>query len=208
MKHYIVTVVLLGAVALWHSSIVHAHRMAAENAPDSGLSLIPKTIGPYSQWGQDEDTAEDVKQLLETSSILSRIYRAASGRPIQLTIVYAGSTRRSLHFPEVCLVGQGWEIREQSSENISFLFSASRLVLVKAQRNEAILYWFKTGGHFTGNFFENSWQWAKEQFWGGHATSSMIRISTPVSSDGKEGAFLALEDFAEKISPILLDCLK
>ncbi len=207
MKHFIVIAILLSGTAYWHDSIQNAHRLAAENAPDSGLSALPTKIGQYTQWGKDQETPEDVKTLLETSSILARTYRGASGRPIQVTIVYAGTTRRSLHFPEVCLVGQGWEIREQSTQDISFLFSATRLVLVKAQRNDAILYWFKTGDHFTGNFFENSWVWAKQQFVGGRATSAMIRISTAIGPDGKEPAFLALEDFAEKLSPALLDCM-
>ncbi len=205
MKHQIAVIVLLGLTAGWHSFILQSHKAAAEQAPDARILDIPAHIGGYEQYGAEQETSEDVKQLLETSSILSRVYRARSGRPVQFTVVHAGTTRRSLHFPEVCLVGQGWEVREQISRPIGFLFSASGLVLVKGQRNEAILYWFMTGDRATGSFFENSWHWALAQFQRGHATSAMIRVSTPIGSDGKEAAFDLLEDFAMKVAPILTE---
>ncbi|MFC1734650.1 exosortase C-terminal domain/associated protein EpsI [Candidatus Hydrogenedentota bacterium] len=208
MKRYIATIIILLCTTSAYISIQHSHKMAAAETPPADVLDMPSTFGEYVQLGSDADAGESVKKQLETSLILMRTYRARTGRQILLTIVYAGTTRRSLHFPEVCLVGQGWEIREQSTMPVSFLFDASKLSLIRGERNDAVLYWFKTGKLFTGNFFENSWHWACGQLSRGTATSAMIRVSTPVTRDGEEEAFMALADFAAQLTPILADRVK
>jgi len=138
---------------------------------------------------------------------LMRDYVAPSGWPLQLTIVYAGTTRRSLHFPEVCLVGQGWEVREQGAQPVGFMFTAKRLVISNGSDEDAILYWFKTGDKLTGNFFVNSWHWALNQLSFQAPTSAMIKISAPIVNDDRERVFELLDDFARKLTPLLMDNL-
>ena len=126
MKHYIATLIILLATALAYGHIQHGHRTAARlPRPKPRCSISPRTIGGYTQWGEDEPIDDALKEELQTSTILMRTYRSQTGRPVQLTVVYAGSTRRSMHFPEVCLVGQGWEVREQSTMPVGFQFSAT-----------------------------------------------------------------------------------
>jgi EpsI family protein len=208
MKHYVAVLAVLSATAAWHAGINQARHAAAQaRLPGETLS-IPAVIGSYAQDGPDTEVSEDVRRTLETSSILGRSYRGPSRWPIELVIVYAGSTRRSLHFPEVCVVGQGWEIREQTTMPVGFTFSATRLILVRNKRSEAVLYWYKTGDQLTGNFFANSWHWAYQQLSKGSATSAMIRVSTPIANDDEEAAFQLLEDFAAKLTPILMERVK
>jgi len=208
MKRYIITIIILLITAISFASIQRAHSAAAAKKTPVNVFNIPSSVGDYTQFGDDVDPGEDIKEQLETSAILMRTYRAPTGRHVQLTIVYAGTTRRSLHFPEVCLVGQGWEIGEQSKMPVGFFFDASKLSLVKGERHDAALYWFKTRDNLTGNFFENSWHWACEQLTTGSAASAMIRISTPVLNDGEESAFLLLEDFAVQLTHVLMDYME
>jgi EpsI family protein len=195
---------VLAAVTTAHVGIVRAQG-GTRGAPEEFAFEIPSKVVDYRQIGQDFDIDERTRELLQTSTILIRNYRAPNRRPVQLTIVYAGSTRRSLHFPEVCLVGEGWEIVRQESSNVGVLFTARRLILVKGEQSQAVLYWFKTGGHVTGNYFLNAWQWARNQITFGSPTSAMFKLTTPVSSDGEAGAFAALEDFAAKFAPIMME---
>lgn len=205
MKHYIATllILLLGAGAHW--SISHAQDTASRNQAETVTLEIPDYIGGYSQQGPDEEVDERTKRILETSTVMIRNYASESGWPVQLTIVYAGTTRRSLHFPEICLVGAGWEIREQYLNPVGFDFWAKRLVLVKGKHQQAVVYWFKTGDNLTGNYFENAWEWAKNQVSFGTRTSAMIKLSAPIGSAGEEAAFAMLDDFAMKFVPILME---
>ena len=72
----------------------------------------------------------------------------------------------------------------------------------------AVIYWFKTGDMLTGNYFTNAWQWAKNQLSFGTATSAMVKVETPVGSQGEDAAFGLLEDFASKLTPVLLDNIR
>lgn len=194
----------LFAAAAIHLAIVSAQDRAA-NAPFSGEDLdIPSTIGNYQQAGADIPQEEHIKELLQTSSILMRDYAAPSGQIIHLAVVHAANTRGSLHFPEVCLTGQGWEIDRQYLAPVGFLFSAKHLILISGEHKEAVLYWFKTGPHLTGSFFLNSWYWIKEKVMLKAPATTMIRISTTVTREGETSAFNELKDFATRLTPVLL----
>lgn len=205
MKKALPALVILGLVACLHLGIAYARDRAAKEAPRREALDIPTTIGDYRQVGPDIDVGDHVRDLLQTSSILMRNYVSRSGWPIQLTIVYSGKTRSSLHFPEVCLVGQGWEIREQTTMPVGFFFEAKKLVTVKGDEQEALLYWFKTGDHLTGSFFGNSWEWIRGMLTFANPATSMIKVSSPVSSQGSERSFQELADFSVQLTPILLD---
>lgn len=205
MRHYLAVLAICTVAVGWTARIQHAKVQASHGRSARDTLDIPSVIGPYRQVGPDQEISESVRQVLQTSAILMRTYRSPNGWPIQLTIVYAGETRRSLHFPAVCLVGQGWEVLEQSTMPIGFAFSASKLLLAKGPVEEAMLYWFKSGDDLTGDFFVNSWHWARNQLTSGAETSAMVRVSCPVGTQDKERAFFILEDFAVKLTPLLME---
>ena len=204
IRQYVWVIVMLAPVALVHHSILNWQETAGMAAMPESIRAIPDRIGDYRQMGSDEEVDERTLQVLETSSVLIRNYVGDMGWPVQLTIVYAGATRRSLHFPEVCLVGAGWEIREQVPLQVGFLFSARKLVLVSGEEAQAVIYWFKTGEDLTGNFFLNALYWTRNQITMGTSTSAMIKLGTPVGSGGEEAAFTRLIDFATKFHPVLM----
>ena len=199
---------VLVLVAAGHVKIVSAQSLAhMETAAPAQLN-IPKSIADYRQIGDDFDVDQRTREILETSAILIRNYGAQSGRYVQLSIVHAGSTRRSLHFPEVCLVGDGWEIVKQQEAPVGILFTAKRLVLVRGDKYEAVLYWFKTGDHVTGNYFRNAFEWAKNQMLLGDPSSAMIKLTTPFTPGNERAAFATLDDFASKFSSIMFEDIK
>lgn len=204
MKHYVITLVLLLGATGVHLALLNAQKedTAKKNSEMKRLN-IPDEIGGYRALGAPVPVDKWTKEALQTSTILIQNYMSPRGVPVQLTIVYAGTTRRSLHFPEVCLVGGGWDIQEQDTFPVGILFTAKRLVLAKGNQTDAVLYWFKTGNDFTGNFFINALDWAKEQFTHGAPTSAMIKLTMRIGPQGRRAAFDTLEDFAEKLTPIL-----
>jgi len=205
MKHYILVVVALVLTAAGHLVILNAQDRAAQTKPSLEILEIPEYIGNYRQLGEDSHVSQHTLRVLQTSTILIRNYISPQGWPVQLTIVYAGATRRSLHFPEVCLVGAGWEVRKQESVPLSFLFNAKKLVLISGEKQEAVLYWFKTGDKLTGNYFLNALHWARNQLSLGTPSSSMIKLTAAIGPAGEDATFDILQDFAIKFVPILLD---
>jgi len=200
--HMTAAIIVVAAGMLAHLDVVAAQRTAVAGEQEwEGLD-IPDYIGDFKRFGIDEEVDSRTKQLLETSEILIRPYRHQGGYPVTLTVVYAGTTRRSLHFPEVCLVGAGWEVREQESEPVNLGLTAKKLVLVKGDQQQAVLYWFKTGGVMTGNYFYNAYHWATGQLTDGSSTSAMIKLSCPIGDGREDVAFSILKDFASSFLPI------
>jgi EpsI family protein len=191
--------------AFLHMSVVRAQEAAVQASSDWVGLDIPDYIGNFKRYGMDEDVDDHVKAVLETSEILIRPYVASNGYPVSLTVVYAGNTRRSLHFPEVCLVGAGWEVREQTAAPVDLNLTAKRLVLVKGQTEQAVLYWFKTGDVITGSYFVNAYHWALNQLTFGAPTSALIKVSAPIQDGRDEIAFAALHEFATSFTPIVMD---
>ena len=204
MKRYVSVLMGLALVACLHVGILTTQARAGREIPVETISAIPDRIADFVQMGLDETLDPRTAAILETSTVLIRNYVSPSGWPVQLIIVYAGATRRSIHFPEVCLMGSGWELKEQRSTQVGILFSARRLVLVNGRNRQAVLYWFKTGDRLTGNYFLNALHWAKNQLFFGSPTTAMIQVATPVGVEGEEAAFALLEDFAVKLYPVIM----
>lgn len=206
-KHYTIGIIMLALTATLHLGITGAQDRAAAEAPKHPNLNLPGRIGPYHQYGEDIDPGDEVRRILETSSILMRHYVSTQRVPILLTVVYAGQKRRSLHFPEVCLVGQGWEVEQNYAAPVGMEFRARRLVIFQGLKKEAVLYWFKTGDTFTGSPFINALLWGKEQLRFGTPTSTMIKLSMPITS-GEEEAFSALDDLALRMAPLIRENIK
>jgi len=202
MMRFTVIFVMLAATAAGHYVILHSHEQAATAQPVQDVFQLPRELGEFQQVGADAEPEQEVKDSLQTNSILMRTYGAPGGRSVQLTIVHAISSRGSLHFPEVCLVGQGWEVSEQIVTPVGFSHTAKRLVIINGDRQEAVLYWFKTGDRFTGNFFLNTWNYIWDTLNLRAPETSLIRMSTRVRRD-KQEAFGLLEEFAGYLTPLL-----
>ncbi|NIA15328.1 MAG: EpsI family protein [Nitrospiraceae bacterium] len=207
MTRYVITFLMLLSTVVLHGVIGHVQANAAQTSSLPELLNIPSQILEFRQAQPDTPVPESIRQNLETNTILMRNYISSYGRPVQLTIVYAEKTRRSLHFPEVCFTGQGWETRSKSPIPVGTLFIGQGLTVQKGDAQEAVLYWFKTGRQFTANYFLNTYYWARDKLLLRNPSTMLIRLSTPVGDQGEERAYRALSDFAAGLSPILIETI-
>jgi EpsI family protein len=200
MKHAFASLAIMAIVTAGHLATVHHLETPSADKYSGETQGVPSTIGGFRQQGEDVPVEPHVKAILQTENILMRRYASPQGEAVDVSIVTAGGTRKSLHFPEVCLTGGGWEIREQYTAPVGFLFSAKRLVLIKGTQSEAVIYWFRVGNYSTGSFFENSLYWAFNRLRFHDTTTKMMRVSTMVANGDCESAFSILERFAEDIN--------
>ena len=207
MARYAITLLLLLSTAVLHGLIGHVQANAAQTSSLPVLLKIPSQILNFRQARPDIPVPEFVRQNLETNTILMRDYVSSHGQLVQMSIVFAEKTRRSLHFPEVCFTGQGWQTHGRSSIPVGILFVGQGLTVQKGDAREAVLYWFKTGNNFTGNYFLNSYYWARDKLLLRAPSTMLVRLSAPIGPKGEEYAYRALNDFASGLAPVLLDTI-
>lgn len=205
-KHLIVLLILM-LTAIATIFIARAQNSVAQASSLPELLKIPSEILQFSQARPDSPVSASVRKTLETNTILMRDYVSSYGRPVNLTIVFAEKTRRSLHFPEVCFTGQGWETHGKSSIPVGIQFLGQGLTVQKGDSKKAVLYWFKTGDELTGNYYLNTFYWSADKLLLRNPSTMLIRLSTPVDQQGEARAYQVLSDFASGLTPIIADTI-
>jgi hypothetical protein len=71
---------------------------------------LPTTVGAY--YGTDEPVSDSERAILpKDTEFAKKLYSDGRGGDINCQIVLAGAEKRSIHRPEICLVGQGWTLK-------------------------------------------------------------------------------------------------
>lgn len=108
------------------------------------------------------------KQLLPPDTVLmKKQYRQTDGATLQVSVVVSGQEQVSIHRPQICLVGQGFEItgerdiRVESPETGSFVVRMMDLVRRRRtadgrldEQKSFYLYWFVSRDHETTSHSE------------------------------------------------------
>lgn len=78
--------------------------------PEAGVSMVlPDEV--LGMGGQDQEVSEaELAILPDDTEFAKKMYSDGSGNVINCQIVLSGGDRRSIHRPEACLPGQGWNI--------------------------------------------------------------------------------------------------
>ena len=205
-RHLVVLLILL-VTAIANVIIGKMQNSVAQASSLPELLNIPSQILEFRQARPDSPVPASIRKSLETNTILMRDYVSSYGRPVNLTIVYAEKTRRSLHFPEVCFTGQGWETHGKRSIPVGVQFLGQGLTVQKGDAKRAVLYWFKTGNELTGNYYMNTFYWSLDKLLLRNPSTMLIRLSTPVDHQGEARAYRVLSDFASGLTPIIADTI-
>jgi hypothetical protein len=134
---------------------------------------FPETVLAY---GSEEVVVPDVviNTLPSDTTIGMRLYRGGDGFEMQLTGVMMGTDRTSLHQPQFCLTGAGFNIKETVLDTIKIESEESYELPVMILKSEKELlgrmytgyyiYWFVADGLATAKHGERMWWMAKELF--------------------------------------------
>lgn len=78
---------------------------------EAGIRLeLPDSVGTY--YGTNEPVSESERVILpEDTEFAKKLYSNGRGDDINCQVVLAGAEKRSIHRPEMCLVGQGWTLK-------------------------------------------------------------------------------------------------
>jgi len=189
--------------------------------PQAGVVMaLPDTVGDY--FGRPAKINQFERDALPSDTEFARKnYDDLRGHVIQCTIVLSGAQQRSLHRPEACLQGQGWDIVHQ--ENVPIQLASGHKLIARnlwleryalGNNNERILvkafylYWFvgdnvTTPSHFTRIFLSN-WDrviHGRAHRWAAVCFFSYVTDNLQSNGLNRDQTLGVMKDFATQIVP-------
>jgi len=198
---YLILVALIAGTAFLSISMFVGERTDRDRVD---IHDFPLKLGAWE--GSDLEITEKEQEILETKNLISRRYTNPEGENIYLFIIYSETNRSVFHPPEVCLLGSGANIVNNTSEKIDaekLDFLASKLILEKNGYKSIALSTYTAGRVYTSSYYRQQIHFALNQLLGkGRRGGAMIRVTTQVR--GTEKAALGrLKQFMERSIEIL-----
>jgi hypothetical protein len=159
--------------------------------PDCGGRLDPISVAEH-------------RLLPKDTTILHRAYRSPSGREFAVSVVIGGHERRSIHKPQVCIVGQGNVISGQHLIKVTLDGTANLdVMLMDVNRSHTYFaYWFTDGRLETARHLTRLARTA----WDGIIHNQRRRwayISVSVRNTGGRDALPELKNFIGQLHPMI-----
>jgi EpsI family protein len=136
------------------------------------------------------------------NEILSRIYAAADGYQVMLSIAYGGDQRGVLraHKPEVCYPAQGFKLEDSADLVLSTdhgPIPTRTLRTVLGSRKEPVMYWFAYAGRTSASAWERRLQSLRLTLTGQVPDGLLFRVSS-IDADAQR-AWVRQGDFVRAL---------
>ena len=142
------------AIMLLTSVFVHFLSYDTYYEAEAGIRAIKNIPLEFGQWqGKDIPLDEQIYEILETRSIINRVYRVENGQEVLLSIVYYPETKVDFHAPEACLAGKGIQI-SKSDQIITIIPNENKVkinlnrLIRKQGGSDELIYYFLQGWGF------------------------------------------------------------
>lgn len=181
----------------------------AEGEDTSRRDTLARMALPYQGWTeQDLPLTAGEQELLESDTHLLRRYRSPGGEIVELAVI-AGHRKRTVHSPDACLAGGGWETISQRDVLLTAAgrqVPAIRASLTREGARMAATYFFTDGAFSTRSLPQLQFRQILSRLRGQRPFGAMVRILT---SDGDDtpGSEWRANDFARTTLPAVFDAL-
>jgi len=174
------------------------------------LASLPRTLGAWSA-PVDAPLAKDAIAVLGVDDYLSRTYvNAASRQPVHLYVGYYGSQRQgdSIHSPQNCLPGAGWQAVEGERRPIDLgggAVTVNRYLIEKGLDRQLVLYWYQGRGRIVANEYANKFWLMIDAARLHRSNGALVRVITPIGrgEQPQAAAEAALTEFTRSLFPHL-----
>jgi len=176
------------------------------------LEEFPLTIGSWQGKDIKLDRLNLIYAVLETKTILSRLYvnPKAENEVIDFFVIYSERTKRGFHPPEVSFVASGKTIVKSGIEYIPLSSGENapkletNMFLGKTPRGRVLfLYWFSVGDRLMANYYKSSLYLLWDTIKGKNSPTTMVRLAMPLVDDDFEKTMAVATGFIQQIVPIL-----
>ena len=175
------------------------------NITGSKSIYLPSDVPGY-QSKNGEIQPIELSWLPKDTTFGRRLYASSHDEGFQalVSVVLMGRDRTSLHKPQYCLTGQGWQITKTEAVTIpvtgkhSFELRVMRLTASSGNRGASgnYVYWFVADGEMTPSHGERMWLMAKDLITKGVLQRwAYISYFMPCVSGTEEASFNRLKEF-------------
>lgn len=170
------------------------------------------TICPRCESPLDATSVGEKKLLPANTPILRRTYVNREGRGIMVTLVFSGLERRSIHKPQVCLVGQGHSIRNERTfqvelpgrQPLDVKFLSIARPVGHGERLGYYAYWFFNPERETASHYYRLSRMAWDNIVRGYRPRwGYVIVATDRLGPGDEDAMRLLREFIPAIYPVI-----
>jgi exosortase D (VPLPA-CTERM-specific) len=165
--------------------------------------LFPMTLGDWT--GSPETLDPRVEESLGADDYLSAYYQSpgeAAGVDLFLSYYYSQIDGRSIHAPEICLPGSGWEIAALGPVEVDAgarlgPVTLNRAVIQKGLDRQIVYYWFEGRGRRMHHDFLTRFRTVTDSVTMNRTDGGLVRLVTAIlpgegvaAADARAQAFL------------------
>ena len=176
------------------------------------LSSFPAQLG---QWDSTEiELDKQTLEILGAGDFLERVYQSQGERlpAVDLFLAYFPSQRTgdTIHSPQHCLPGAGWNPEENNRITLSLPghgpFPANRYVIAKAGARKLVLYWYWAHDRGVASEYWAKFYLVKDSIRMNRSDGALVRITTDMfPGETADAAQQRILPFAFAVSPLLND---
>jgi len=176
---------------------------------EAPLALFPATVAPF-EFSRELDVPEAQRQRLRADELLHREYRDPSGRALTLYVAYYGrqSGGNSIHSPNNCLPGSGWEAVESDRWTTETVYGATRVNRTLIEHGSGaralVYYWYQGRGRVVASEYRVKAELLRDAIVDRRTDEGLVRLVFPLSSWQELDTVDAL---AEQTVPEVIDAL-
>ena len=204
-KKYFAMLIFLFIAAAYTTYLTQARER--ENVPSrESFEQFPDQLGEWKLYNA-QTLDQRVLGLLAPDDYLSRTYVNAEGRPVYLFIAYYLSQRsgKTLHSPQNCLPGAGWEIIQRGSRALADDATINDFTIAKENDRMITYYWYQGRGRVEANEYWDKIYGVQDAVFKNRTDAALVRVM--VDSSDKPGVEEASRkralDFINQLRPEL-----
>jgi exosortase D (VPLPA-CTERM-specific) len=168
------------------------------------FALFSQQIGGWT--GTSGMLDPQIEQVLAADDYLAAYYRNpahAEGVDFFVAYYHSQTDGTGIHSPEVCLPAGGWEIfsleRAEIDTGTRFgSFPVNRAIIQKGLEQQLVYYWFEGRGRRLTNDFVAKFHTIADSVRIGRTDGALVRVITPIGSDGPAAADARLQAFLDE----------
>lgn len=175
---------------------------AAVEVDRDPFTLFPRELSGWS--GVSTTLEPGIESVLGADDYLAAFYRhpdEAAGVDLFLSYYTSQTEGNSIHSPEVCLPGAGWEVAQIQPVEVLLAdsrigaISLNRAIIQKGLERQLVYYWFEGRGRQMTNDFAAKFYTLADSLTMGRSDGGLVRVITPIGPDGEAAADDRLQRF-------------
>jgi len=173
------------------------------------LASFPTTVAPF-EFSRELSVPEGQRLRLRADDLLHREYRDPSGRALTVYVAYYGrqSGGRSIHSPDNCLPGSGWEAVEVGRMTTETVYGTSRVNRTLIEHGSGaralVYYWYQGRGRVVASEYRVKVDLLRDAILDRRTDEGLVRLVFPLASWQELDAVDAL---AAQTVPEVIDTL-